>query len=87
MHASRRSLSVEGQAWWCTDMVHLVYSALSFAAAAAYVAHHPSALSVTWTPTPHQAGLLPDLLVCTSAGFFGFQLWTLVRNRWALSHL
>ncbi|BDA46075.1 probable cyclopropane-fatty-acyl-phospholipid synthase at C-terminar half [Coccomyxa sp. Obi] len=81
LSSSYRSLSVEGQAWWCTDLVHLVYSALSFAAAAAYVAHHPSALSVTWTPTPEQAGLLPDLLVCISAGFFGFQLWTLVRNR------
>ena len=28
-----------------------------------------------------QVGLLPDLLVCISAGFFGFQLWMLVRNR------
>ena len=32
-----------------------------------------------------QVGPLPDLLVCTSAGFFGFQLWTLVRNRYSLS--
>lgn len=77
----RRSLSAEGRAWWCTDVVHLIYSALSFAAAAVYVARHPAALSVLWKPSPSQAGLLPDLLVCTSAGFFGFQLWTLVRNR------
>ncbi|EIE24233.1 cyclopropane fatty acid synthase [Coccomyxa subellipsoidea C-169] len=81
LFSSYRSLSAEGQAWWCTDVVHLVYSALSFAAAAAYVARHPAALSVGWTPSAAQAGLLPDLLVCTSAGFFGFQLWTLVRNR------
>ena len=32
-----------------------------------------------------QVGVLPDLLVCISAGFFGFQLWTLVRNRCASS--
>jgi hypothetical protein len=81
---SCRSLSTDGQAWWCADVVHIMYSGLTFSAAALYVACQPRALLVSWAPSVREAGLLPDLVVCTSAGFFAFQLWMLVRTRCAL---
>ena len=62
-------------------MVHIIYSALTFGAAAAYVMRQPKALLVSWAPTAAEAGLLPDVVVCMSAGFFAFQLWMLVRTR------
>lgn len=86
MHLCRR-LGREGKAWWCVDLVHIVYSAGVFLAASAYILRCPGAFFITWSPTKEEAGALPDMLVCISAGFFGFQLWALVCTRWAASQL
>lgn len=86
LHLCRR-LGREGKAWWCADLVHIVYSAGVFLAASAYIYRCPRALFITWSPTEEEAGALPDMLVCISAGFFGFQLWALVCTRWAVPQL
>ena len=76
-----RQLSRDSKAWWCADVVHMLYSATVFLSAAAYTLGHPRAFLITWSPARAEAGLLPDVLVCISAGFFGFQLWALVCTR------
>lgn len=63
----------------------MVYSAAVFLAAAVYTLRQPQALFITWNPTHEEAGVLPDVLVCISAGFFGFQLWALVCTRYETS--
>ena len=77
----RRQLSRDSKAWWCADVVHMLYSAAVFLSAAAYTLGHPRAFLITWSPARAEPGLLPDVLVCISAGFFGFQLWALVCTR------
>ena len=69
------------RAWWCTDMVHLLYSAGTCLGAGAYVLRQPQCLNISWQPPPQQQAVA-DAFVCISAGFFGFQLWTLVHHRW-----
>ena len=64
----------------------MLYSAAVFLCAAAYTLEHPQAFLITWSPPRAKAGLLPDVLVCISAGFFGFQLWALVCTRWSPFH-
>ena len=59
------------------------YSAAVFLCAALYVLKHPLAFLITWSPPSAEAGMLPDVLVSVSAGFFGFQLWALVCTRCA----
>ena len=81
-----RQLSRDSKAWWCADVVHMLYSAAVFLSAAAYTLEHPRAFLITWSTARAEAGLLPDVLVCVSAGFFGFQLWALVCTRWGRSH-
>lgn len=76
-----RQLSRDSKAWWCADVVHMLYSAAVFLSAAAYTLEHPRAFLITWSPARAEPGLLPDVLVCISAGFFGFQLWALVCTR------
>lgn len=61
----------------------MAYSAAVFLAAALYLLKHPRAFLITWSPTSEEAGVLPDVLVSVSAGFFGFQLWALVCTRFA----
>ena len=78
-----RQLSRRSRAWWCADLVHMGYSAAVFLSATLYVLKHPRALLITWSPTSEEAGMLPDVLVSVSAGFFGFQLWALVCTRCA----
>ena len=78
---ARRQLSRDSKAWWCADVVHMLYSAAVFLSAAAYTLEHPRAFLITWSPAGAEPGLLPDVLVCISAGFFGFQLWALVCTR------
>ena len=65
-------------------MVHVMYSAAVFLSAALYIFEHPQAVFITWSPTSGEAGVLPDVLVCISAGFVGFQLWALVCTRYRL---
>ncbi len=60
----------------------MIYSAAVFLSAAMYILKHPRAFLITWNPTSEEAGMLPDVLVSVSAGFFGFQLWALVCTRY-----
>ena len=60
----------------------MMYSAAVFLSAAMYILKHPQAFLITWNPTAEEAGMLPDVLVSVSAGFFGFQLWALVCTRY-----
>lgn len=59
-------------------MVHLLYSGAT--AATVLLAGRGSWLSVAAPPTG-AAAVLPDALVCVSAGFFAFHLWALVYYR------
>lgn len=65
--------------WWCTDVVHLLYSAGVSVAAATYLVLQPGALSVA---SPPVATGVPDALVCISAGFCAFLLWILLAYRY-----
>lgn len=64
--------------WFCSDMVHLLYSAGASVAAAAYLVSEPGALDVG---APPAATAVPDAIVCVSAGFCAFLLWILVAYR------
>jgi hypothetical protein len=70
----------EARVWWCTDLVHLLYSAGASAAAAAHLASTPAALDAAHPPA---ATAVPDAIVCVSAGFCAFLLWILVAYRCA----
>lgn len=64
------------------DVAHLLYSGAAAAGAAAFVAAAPAALDARWAPPAHSdAAAAADLLACVAAGFYGFQLWVLVRYR------
>ena len=63
--------------------MHLIHSAAMFLAALTHVTRQPSAWLIQHTVQSDNA-LLPDLLVCTSAGFFGWCLFTLVHQRYQL---
>ena len=76
-------LGAEGQVWLSVDVVHLIHSAAMFLAALTHVTRQPSAWLIQHTVQSDNA-LLPDLLVCTSAGFFGWCLFTLVHQRYQL---
>ena len=73
-----RKLDEREQAWWALDMVHLLYSA--GVSATVLLRGRASWLSVAAPPAGAQA-LLPDVIVCVSAGFFAFHLWALVHHR------
>ncbi|MEW5297105.1 MAG: hypothetical protein WDW36_000333 [Sanguina aurantia] len=73
-----RTLSSERQAWWCADVVHLLYSASVSLAALAYALQTPASLRLSSPPTDTA---LPSVIVAASAGFYAFHLWVCVRNR------
>ncbi|KAK9818144.1 hypothetical protein WJX72_007777 [[Myrmecia] bisecta] len=79
--ATYRRLPRDGRSWWSTDIVHVLYSGCMFVVAAGYVISQPSALDIHWVAPPGPASRLPTALICVAAGFFGFQLWTLVHHR------
>jgi len=64
-------------------VVHLAHSSLTFLLAIKHVLGSPGSWVVNGQGWQHGGGggLLPDLLVCTSAGFFGFHLFVLVHQR------
>ena len=70
----------ETRVWWCTDVVHLLYSAGASMAAVAYIISTPAALDVA---APPGLTAVPDAIVCVSAGFCAFLLWILVAYRYA----
>ena len=81
-----RGLEAEERAAWCMDAVHLLFSGAAAAGAATFVAAAPNALDARWAPPPDSdAAAAADLLACVAAGFYGFQLWALVRHRCALA--
>ena len=85
-HVFDRDLEAEERAAWCMDAVHLLFSGAAAAGAAAYVAAAPAALHARWAPpADSDAAAAADLLACVAAGFYGFQLWALVRHRCALA--
>ena len=73
-----RAMEPEARVWWCTDLVHVLYSACASMAAAAYLASTPAALDVAHPPA---LTTVPDAIVCVSAGFCAFLLWILVAYR------
>ncbi|KAF5839621.1 cyclopropane fatty acid synthase [Dunaliella salina] len=76
--APYRRLTPHAQAWWCADLIHLVFSASMAAASTLYLLREPAALRLYDQPTnTHQ----PSLLVAASAGFFAFYLWLCIRYR------
>lgn len=82
VQCSGRDLDAEARAAWCMDAVHLLFSGAAAAGAAAFVAAAPGALDVRWAPrADSDAAAAADLLACVAAGFYGFQLWALVRHR------
>ena len=62
--SARRALSTEGQAWWCADVVHIIYSACTALAAMSYVVWQPRALLITWEPTSPAQVQLPACHSC-----------------------
>ena len=74
----RRKLEEREQAWWALDLVHLLYSAAI--SATVLLRGRVDWLSVAAPPADADA-LLPDVIVCVSAGFFAFHLWALVHHR------
>ena len=82
-HGACSELGAEGQVWLSVNIVHLIHSAAMFLAALTHVTRQPSAWLIQHTVQSDKA-LLPDLLVCTSAGFFGWCLFTLVHQRYQL---
>ena len=72
------------QTQWCSLLLHLGYSSLAFLTAACLTLTHPQSWDLHWRPL-HEGRVhvcaLADALVCISAGFFAFQLWTLVHER------
>ncbi|KAK9821949.1 hypothetical protein WJX81_001503 [Elliptochloris bilobata] len=80
--AMYRDLEAEERAAWCMDIVHLLFSGGAAVGAATFVATAPAALDARWAPPPDgDAAGAADLLACVAAGFYGFQLWALVRHR------
>jgi hypothetical protein len=77
---ARRAMEPETRVWWCTDVVHLLYSAGVSMAAVAYIITTPAALDVA---APPALTAVPDAIVCVSAGFCAFLLWILVAYRCA----
>lgn len=67
------------------DAVHLLFSGAAAAGAAAFMVAAPAALDARWAPPADgDAAAAADLLACVAAGFYGFQLWALVRHRCAM---
>ena len=75
-----RHMAAETHAAWCASCLHLAYSGLTLLACCMLLLTQPRSLDITWKPLGVGTAL-PDALVCCSAGFFAFQLWTLVHQR------
>ena len=76
--AAYASLPPAKRAWWCADVMQMLYSGGAALAAGAYVLAEPRALQLG-APPPSAA--LPAALVAASTGYFAFQLWVCIENR------
>ena len=77
-----RNLTPEAKAWWSADVVHLIYSISAAVAAVCYlVASGGHALDLNWQAEAAGLKLAADAIVCVSAGFCAFFLWTLILQR------
>ena len=74
-----RHLTSSAQAQWCAAVLHLGYSMCTFVGAVWLLATNPRRLGIALS-SPHDGSPLADALVCISAGFFAFHLWTLVHQ-------
>jgi len=72
-----RKLEERERAWWARDLVHLLNSA--GVSATVLLRGRAAWLSVAAPPAGPDA-LLPDVIVCVSAGCFAFHLWALVHH-------
>jgi hypothetical protein len=63
--ASYRYLSVERQAWFCADVVHLIYSAGASTAALYYLHSDPSALNLHTQPQDQH---MASVIIAASTG-------------------
>lgn len=79
------------QTLWRTNCVNLIFSTAASLVALLFVTHHPEAalqLPTILTPAGQCASLpLASVTATAAAGFFAYQLWSLVRNRLFTGHL
>ena len=75
----------EKRVWLSLDMVHLLHCLLTFTLAAHDCLADPTTawkLGSRLSQDPEaEHALLPNLLICTVAGFLGFQLFVMVHQR------
>lgn len=74
-----RNQSIERATLWNLQTIHLLYSTLAALCAAFYVATNP--IQAVTLSTSQPSSTLPRALAASSAGFFGFVLWTEVSSR------
>lgn len=83
---NHRSMTPEAKAWWSADVVHLLYGVMAAVAAVSYlVASGGHALDLHWQAEAAGMKVAADALVCISAGFCAFFLWTIILHRQASS--
>ena len=73
-------MEAERQVQWRTALLHLAYSCCTLLGVAWLLLTQLHTVSITGRGAAGSS-TLPDALVCSSAGFFAFQLWSLVHNR------
>ncbi|KAK9863387.1 hypothetical protein WJX84_002368 [Apatococcus fuscideae] len=79
---SFRVMSPEAKAWWSADLVHLLFGLMAAVAAVSYlVASGGRALDLDWRAEEAGLKVAADAIVCISAGFCAFFLWTIILHR------
>ncbi|PSC74866.1 cyclopropane-fatty-acyl-phospholipid synthase [Micractinium conductrix] len=78
-----RDLPSERAALWRVDLTHLLYSSITAVLTLLFLLNCPGALRLAAAPTAAGSWCadLPQALIVSSAGFFGFVLWVEVRGR------
>ena len=77
-----RNMTPAAKAWWSADLVHLIYSVVATVSAVAFlVASGGHALDLDWHAQEAGLKLAADAIVCISAGFCAFFLWTVILHR------
>ena len=75
-------MTAEAKAWWSADAVHLIYSATAAVVSICFlVASGGHALDLDWHAQEAGLKVAADAIVCISAGFCAFFLWTLILHR------
>ena len=79
-------MTSQAKAWWSADLVHLLYGLLAAVAAVSYlVASGGRALDLHWQAEAAGLKVAADAIVCISAGFCAFFLWTIILHRQAVA--